>query len=130
MTPEKLILTPFVRALETLEDVLALPKDDVVRDATIKRFEYTYELAWKMMKRHLTWAGISEEDIRYPKGIFREAARVGLIDDAEPWFDYQQARNETSHTYDEAKAEEVYLIARSFAADARKLLNELKKHHG
>lgn len=130
MNPEKLILTPFARALETLEAVLALPKDDVVRDATIQRFEYTYELAWKMMKRHLTWAGISDVDSRYRRELFREAARVGLIDDAETWFDYHDARNETSHTYDEAKAEEVYLTARSFAVDARKLLNELKKHHG
>lgn len=126
---EKLILTPFQKALESLEAVLAVPKDDIVRDATIQRFEYTYELAWKMTKRHLEWAG-TEADSLTRKSLFREAARIGLIADAEPWFDYNEARNLTSHTYDEVRAEEVYEMARRFAVDARRLLAVLKQHHG
>lgn len=130
MNPEKLILTPFERALASLFIVLELPKDEIVRDATIQRFEYTYELAWKMIKRHLEWAGASEADSLTRKELFREAARVGLLADAETWFEYHQARNLTSHTYDELKAEEAYTAARSFAVDARRLLDELKQHHG
>lgn len=130
MSPDKLDLTPFQRALKSLEAVLALPKDDVVRDATIQRFEYTYELAWKMIKRHLEWAEALDADSLTRKDLFREAARIGLIADAEVWFDYHAARNLTSHTYDEAKAEEVYAAARSFAAEARKLLSKLEEHHG
>jgi hypothetical protein len=57
MSNGKLVLTPFEKALELLESVLQVPKDAIVRDATIQRFEYTYELAWKMIKRHLDWAG-------------------------------------------------------------------------
>ncbi|HEX2222574.1 MAG TPA: nucleotidyltransferase substrate binding protein [Thermoanaerobaculia bacterium] len=126
---EKLILTPFKKALESLEAVLAVPKDDIVRDATIQRFEYTYELAWKMIKRHLEWAG-AEADSLTRKSLFREAARIGVIADAEPWFDYNEARDLTSHTYDEVRAEEVYEMARRFAVDARRLLEALKQHHG
>jgi nucleotidyltransferase substrate binding protein (TIGR01987 family) len=129
MNPEKLILTPFERALSSLEEILELPKDTVVRDATIKRFEYTYELAWKMIRRHLKWTGEANADGLNRKDLFREAERIGLISNAEAWFDYTSARNETSHTYDEMKADEVYEEIKVFATDARKLLNELKKHH-
>lgn len=127
---ETLILSPFEKALASLEAILKLPKDDIVRDATIQRFEYTYELAWKMIKRHLEWAGESNVDSLTRKDLYREAERTGLVLNAEAWFDYHDARNLTSHTYDEAKAEEVYAVARRFAADARLLLNALIQHHG
>lgn len=127
---EKLILTPFRKALESLEAILEVPKDDIVRDATIQRFEYTYELAWKMIKRHLEWAGTTDADSLTRKSLFREAARIGLIAGAEAWFDYHEARDLTSHTYDEARAEEVYAVAKRFAPDARRLLSTLQQHHG
>jgi nucleotidyltransferase substrate binding protein (TIGR01987 family) len=130
MSNGKLVLTPFEKALESLEAILNYTKDDVVRDATIQRFEYTYELAWKMIKRHLDWAGSPNTASLSKRDLFREAARVGLISDAEAWFDYHQARNETSHTYELTAAEEVYEAAMKFAPDARALLTELKKHHG
>ncbi len=126
---EKLILTPFQKALASLEAILEVPKDDIVRDATIQRFEYTYELAWKMLKRHLEWAGVSDADFLTRKSLYREAAKMGLIAHAEAWFDYHEARNLTSHTYDEVRAEEVYEVARSFAPDARQLLDALQRHH-
>lgn len=129
MNPEKLILTPLERALKSLDVVLDMAKDEVVRDATIKRFEYTYELAWKMIKRHLEWAGASDADFLTRKDLFREAARIGLIADAETWFDYHQARNLSSHTYDEERAEEIYAAARKFGGDAHDLLDKLKKYH-
>ena len=56
--------------------------------------------------------------------------KAGLIADADAWFDYHQARNETSHTYEVEAAEEVYEAAVKFAPDARALLTALKKHHG
>jgi nucleotidyltransferase substrate binding protein (TIGR01987 family) len=129
MSIEKLILTPLQKAIESLTEVIAQPKDEFIRDATIQRFEYTYELSWKMIKRHLVWAGFSDVPPTV-KDLFREAAKIGLISDAEKWFDYHQARNETSHTYDEDTAEEVYQVALKFLSDAQSLLAELRKHHG
>ena len=130
MSDDKLILTPFEDALASLEEVLEMPKNDIVRDATIQRFEYTYELAWKMMKRHLEWSGTINTDPPTKRDLFREAANVGLIKDAETWFEYNIARGKTSHTYDESTAEEVYEAAIKFAPDSRSLLVELKKYHG
>ena len=129
MSNGKLVLTAFEKALETLESVVLLPKDAIVRDATIQRFEYTYELAWKMIKRHLDWAGFADTASLSKRDLFREAAKAKLIADADAWFEYHQARNETSHTYEVTAAEEVYAAALKFTPDARALLNELKKHH-
>jgi nucleotidyltransferase substrate binding protein (TIGR01987 family) len=129
MNDQKLILTSFRTALDTLEKIVPLEETDIVRDATIQRFEYTYELAWKMIKRHLEWSGAVEADSLPRKELFREAARVKLIEDAEVWFEYHQARNQTSHTYEEKTAREVYQVAKRFAVDARKLLLELERHH-
>jgi nucleotidyltransferase substrate binding protein (TIGR01987 family) len=130
MEQDKLVLTSFHKALESLEAALAQEENEFVRDATIQRFEYTYELAWKMIRRHLEWAGSADASSLTRRDLFREAARVGLLGDAEIWFDYHQARNQTSHTYDETIAIEVFEAARQFAVDARDLLTQLEKHHG
>lgn len=130
MSNGKLVLTPLEKALESLEAVLQKPKDEFIRDATIQRFEYTYELARKMVKRHLDWAGVSGSIDLTKNELYREAVKAGLIADADAWLDYHLARNETSHTYELRTAEEVYEAAVKFAPDARALLTELKKHHG
>ncbi len=130
MSPRKLILTSFRRALSSLEDVLQQPEvGDIVRDATIQRFEYTYEIAWKMIRRHLDWMGVSAVKQLSKRELFRKAAELGLIDNVESWFDYHQARNATSHTYDEEVAKEVFEAAKSFTPAARRLLDELAKSH-
>jgi|ERR1035437_5021000 nucleotidyltransferase substrate binding protein (TIGR01987 family) len=130
MSNGKLDLSSFEKALETLEAIVLLPEDDIVRDATIQRFEYTYEQAWKMIKRHLDWAGHADTASLSKRELFREAANAKLIADADAWFGYHQARNQTSHTYDSTAAEEVYEAAVKFAPDCRALLTALKKHHG
>ncbi|NJL27818.1 MAG: nucleotidyltransferase [Thermoanaerobaculia bacterium] len=131
MTAKKLILTSYQLALKTLEEILERSNvDDVVRDATIQRFEYTYELAWKMLQRHLTWMGVLDVAHLDKRELFREAARAGIIENPEAWFDYHRARNETSHTYNRATALEVYETAKSFAPDARRLLTALEAIHG
>lgn len=124
---KKLLLTSFRNALASLEKAIAEPKNEYVRDAVIKRFEYTFELAWKMMQRHLVWSG---DDTKYSKrDLFRETARLGIIADADTWFDYNFYRNETSHSYSEVTADEVYEAAKKFAEDARLLLTYLETYH-
>jgi nucleotidyltransferase substrate binding protein (TIGR01987 family) len=48
------------RAISRLKEALALPKTDVIRDSVIQRFEFTVELSWKVLQRHLRDSGISE----------------------------------------------------------------------
>lgn len=116
--------TAFEKSLLALDTALAQPKNEFIRDSVIQRFEFTFEVSWKMLKRYFEWnQNLIESNV---KNIFREAGRQGLIDSVETWFAYQIARNESSHTYDEKKAEEIYAIAQRFAPDAKRLLDRLK----
>ncbi len=129
MSPKKLILTPFHKALSSLEAILKLEKNEVQRDATIQRFKHCYEMAWKMMKRHLEWVGTTDVNLYSKRDLFREAAKAGLLSNPEAWFEYNDARNLTSHAYEESAAEQVYAMAKKIFVDAKDLLTKLQKHH-
>ncbi len=130
MSPVKLDLTPLRRSLSALRKVVRMDlEDEVVRDAAIKRFEFTYEIAWKMMKRHLEWTGQSELTAIPRRELFRMAARFSLIDDPARWFNYHEGRNLTSHTYDADNARKVVSLLKEFVKDTGKLLNALKEFH-
>ena len=105
-------------------------QDEVIRAGVIQNFEFTYELCWKFMKRWLELnADASNVDGCTRKELFRLAAESRLITGVENWFKYHSARNETAHTYDPAKASEIYALVGPFAADARKLLRVLEQHN-
>jgi len=128
---QSLDLTPLKKALASL--LLAIERtereqsDDMLRDSVIQRFEYTYELCWKMLKRRLEMDVPSPEliDGMSFREMIREGAERGMIDDPRVWFEYRQKRNLTTHTYDEKVAQDVYLAAVAFASDAQALLAAL-----
>lgn len=126
---QKLNLTALNQAIASLAVVLSEPENEFVRDAAIQRFEYTFELAWKMIKRHLDWMGESDTAALSRKDLFRQAARIGLISDPEAWFIYNQARNESSHTYNRAVAERVFEEAQKFFPDVQELAENLGRIH-
>jgi nucleotidyltransferase substrate binding protein (TIGR01987 family) len=125
-------LTPLEKALQSLEKALARataePADAELRDSCIKRFEYTFELSWKMLKRQLEQEvpNPSEVDTWAYRHLFRVGGERGLVNDVEAWFLYREKRNITSHTYDEDKARDVFSVLPRFAADAADLLRLLK----
>jgi len=97
------------KALTRLKEAAHLPKTDIVRDSTIQRFEFTVELAWKVLQKQIRQSGL--EDPVSPKAIFREGARLGLVQDPEAWIQFVDDRNLSSHTYKEDLAEKVYQSA-------------------
>lgn len=125
-------LAPLEKALDSLGRGIAraqsAPADEELRDAVIQRFEFTYELCWKMLKRQIEQevATPAEVDRLGYKDLMRVGAERGLIADPEVWFRYREQRNLTSHTYDEKTARQVYRTALGFADDARRLLNALR----
>ena len=129
MADSPLVLTPLKRALSPLAEALAAPDSGFVRDSIVKRFEYTYELSWKFMRRHLIWAALEPEP-ETRKDLFRAAARAGLIDDPEAWFTFHEARNLTAHSYNDKNAAKVIEAARHLLPRARSLLEALARHHG
>ena len=80
--------------------------DDIVKQGLIQSFEYTHELAWKVMKDYMTHQG--NPNISGSRDATREAFQLELISDGEAWMDMIKSRNLTSHTYDEDTANHIY----------------------
>lgn len=112
-------LASFLRAIERLEEAVALDEDPIVRDAVIQRFEFTYELAWKTAKR---WLASKDIDVRNAKDTLSAALSQGLIEDGNGWSQLHEMRNLTSHTYDERTAQRVYHFVQAQAVSLFKAL--------
>jgi nucleotidyltransferase substrate binding protein (TIGR01987 family) len=117
-------LSTLRQALATLDKALAAraraPDDKFIRDACIQRFEYTYELAGKMLRRYLDaseLAGVRE--LSFPRLIRLGYERGLLAESWDIWTVFRDARKATSHTYNEAKANDVVAKIPGFAAAAR-----------
>jgi nucleotidyltransferase substrate binding protein (TIGR01987 family) len=102
-------LTEAVNQLELhgAEKEIVNQMSELEREGLIQRFEYTHELAWKVMKDYLKEQGIQE--IGGSKDAVRGANQLELITQAEVWMDMISGRNATSHTYDEEIAENIFL---------------------
>ncbi len=96
----KLKSDDFLKTLKTLEDALREKYSDYLRDSVIKRFEYTFEIAWKTGKVLLSHGfGI---EVFSPKETFRELRKVKVLTDeeAELALEMTDDRNEIVHRYD------------------------------
>ncbi len=105
------------------------PQNELMRDGVIQRFEYTMDLAWKMMQRYLKTIQSDESVIRSKNDLFREMERIKIINNAESWIGYYSARNETSHDYDTKKADLVYQQVHPFLSEVKNLLETLIHAH-
>lgn len=106
---------------EAVQIYTADPGDALYRDGLIQRFEFTVELAWKSLKEYLEDQG-AVLGIASPRGVLKEAYSAGVITDAETWNRIIEARNITSHVYDEKTAQTVAdQIAREFLPVLQKL---------
>jgi nucleotidyltransferase substrate binding protein (TIGR01987 family) len=128
-------LSSLQKALASLERAatraLGATDDEELRDATIQRFEYTYELAWRMLKRHLEHVvpDPARIDTLSFRELLREGAERGLLPEIEPWLEYRHQRNQTSHAYNAATADSVFRTALVFRSAARALLDELERRN-
>lgn len=99
----------YCRAFQTLSRGVELASQrklsELEQQGLVQGFEFTHELAWNVLKDYLEDNGIS--GVIGSKGATREAFKNGLIDDGEAWMEMIKARNLSSHTYNQATAEEV-----------------------
>lgn len=129
-----LYLTPLERALDRLTEGwarhVAHPDDEQLRDGLIQRFEFTYELSHKTLKRFLEANAASPEEydrMGFPD-LIRSANEAGLLKSAWPqWSVFRKMRNMTSHTYNEASAKQVVAEIPAFIEEAAFLLAVLKE---
>ena len=116
------------RAVSTLDEVLQMEISIIIRDASIQRFEYSFESLWKLLKAYLDqYEGIV---CNSPKRCFREALKVGLlsVQEAETCLVMTDDRNLTSHTYIEAVAEAIYGKIPSYLDVMNSLLANIQVH--
>ena len=95
-------------AVKRLREAVAQPESDLIRDAVIQRFEFTFELVWKCLKLYLERQGL---DCGGPRSTLKQTFTEGLInspDEADAWLRMLEDRNLTSHAYDEALATRIY----------------------
>lgn len=114
------------KALLTLQQILREPFSVVIRDATIQRFEYTFEAVWKFLKEYLEEKeGVVENT---PKGIFRAVFRAGFLTEQETvqCLEMTDSRNDTVHTYKEQIAQILYQKIESYARLMDYLLKKFK----
>lgn len=99
-------LAKFNQAVEIVSDQMDWDKevDDLLEEGLIQRFEYTHELAWKVMKDYAEYQG--HTNIQGSRDAFRKALEMGVIDD-ERWMESIKDRNLTSHNYDDETAQNV-----------------------
>lgn len=79
--------------------------DELLKEGLIQRFEYTHELAWKVMKDYAEYQGYT--NVRGSRDAIRTALQMEIINSRD-WMDTVEARNLTSHNYDEETAQEIY----------------------
>lgn len=132
-------LSSLAKAVKSLERALnvatpehleSMPDDqeEVIKAGVVQNFEFTYELCWKFIKRWLAKnIGATYVDGVSRRELFRLAAESRLIDDVAQWMEYHDARNATTHTYNQDTADEIFQVARTFASDARTLLRVLEE---
>ncbi len=97
---------------------------DIVLDVAAKRFEFTYEMAWKALKRVLDYLGI---DARAPRPVFKEAYAQGLLTDEQVWLDMIEMRNLASHIYDEHEISRILLELERYLVAFDSLLSRLRQ---
>ena len=100
----------YKKALDAMKNAVSLANSrelsDLEKQGVIQGFEFTFELAWNVMKDYLEEQGI--EGIVGSKGAVRQAFKNGLIEDGQVWIDMIKDRNLASHTYDDETAEDLF----------------------
>ena len=100
---------------------------EAVRAGVVQNFETAYDQSWKMMKRWLEEnVGAIYVDGVTRRELFRLAAENRLATDVDRWMEYHDARNQTSHTYNEETTQMVFEEATEFVHDAEQLLKILE----
>jgi len=117
-----IIITPLLNAKKAFDIALKAEKTELNRDASIQRFEFTFELCWKTLKRILHYKGTT---VNSPRDVIREAAAQDLISDPVLWFGFLEDRSRTVHTYNEKIADQIYHDLPKFQAELDKLIPKL-----
>ena len=104
-------LENYQKALLQLENAVKLAHErdlsDLEKQGLIQAFECTHELSRNVIKDYFIYQG--NASITGSRDAVREAFNKELILDGEGWMEMIKSRNQTSHTYNLAIANEIVL---------------------
>ena len=120
----EIIIGDLKKANNRLKEAASLKTTQIHRDATIQRFEFCFELAWKAIQTYVRDQGL---ECRSPRNCFRIGAQLNIIEDPLTWFEYLESRNLIAHTYNEELADKVYRQAKKFPKDVDDIIERIKK---
>jgi nucleotidyltransferase substrate binding protein (TIGR01987 family) len=119
------LLQPGDQELRQLGEALEVGSDNPLAiDGTTQRFEFSFELMWKALRRALQQ--VHGFEVVSPKQTLQKAYAVGWINDEPLWVEMLQSRNLTSHTYKEDLAREIYGRIHRYYPALRQLYDFLK----
>jgi nucleotidyltransferase substrate binding protein (TIGR01987 family) len=98
-------LSNFQKAFGYYEEAVSLKMSRLSEEGLIRRFKYTFELAWKYLQDVLQERGYTE--VRGPRPVIEQAFQDGLISNGPLWMDMLKARNATTHLYEQATFESI-----------------------
>ena len=98
-----------------------------IEDSCVKRFEFTVETSWKIMKKYLKEVYGKDDKELTMNNIFRLMEGYGFIKSWEIWREYYDRRNDTSHEYNREKALNILKSINGLLEDANYLYTELEK---
>ena len=103
----------FEKAFSKYKEIIKFPQifdflnEELIVEITTKRFEYTFEVLWRILKEYLRSEGV---DCSTPLSCFKEAFKAGLIDEKyeDIFIDMIEKRNQIVHVYDFDQAKNIY----------------------
>lgn len=122
MTKLESLIKDLKKANQKLKEAVKANPTRMNKDATIQRFEFTFELAWKTIQVYIKNQGL---ECKSPKSCIREGVRLEIIDNLESWFEFLDNRNFIAHTYNEKLADKVYKKVINFPKEIENLLKNL-----
>ena len=138
LTKIKELISDFSDSVDTLEGALAWGYAEteglaerspeynqavLSRDGVLMRFEYTFELGWKLMKELNNIIG---SPCNSPNDCIRMSAQNGIIQNPQDWLHYLESRNKITHVYKEENAKATYTLTPKFLEDAKLFLEVVR----
>lgn len=119
-----------LKAILDTEPPAALDDSTLLRDAMIQRFEFCYELMWKLFRKIHLVRQLPAQNIRRPFECIAEAGAAGWLKDRELWERMMSDRNLTSHEYDEDAADVIARRVREeYYPEMQRAYDYVKAHY-
>lgn len=134
MSKPELSITNLKNSIDALEESIKAYEENTdqrmkgfIEDSCVKRFEFTVETSWKIMKKYLKVIYGKDDKELTMNNIFRLMEGYGFINSWEVWRNYYDRRNDTSHEYNQEKAIQILSSMKNLLDDAKFLYKELDK---